>query len=647
MAEMDPGAVPGDSQREPAGLVRRKAEPRGKALAALSLAALGVVFGDIATSPLYAIREAFHGEYAIAVSRANVLGVLSLILWSLITVVTVKYLIFILRADNDGEGGIIALTALLRSSGGQDRPPLRILLPVGLFGAALLYGDGMITPAISVMSAVEGLGVIAPSMERLVIPVTVVILLGLFMVQRRGTARVGELFGPVILAWLGSLAGMGLASIVRHPQVLAAVSPLHGVFFLLRNRGHGFVVLGAVFLVVTGAEALYADLGHFGRRPIRLTWLAVVFPALVLNYFGQGAALLAAPGVARNPFYALVPEWALVPAVLLATLATIIASQAVISGAFSLTRQAIQLGYLPRLRVLHTSAVQQGQIYVGLVNWTLMVCTIGLVFGFHSSSRLASAYGVAVTSTMLISSVLFYQVARHRWGWGLAAAGAPVAFFLVVDLSFFAANIAKIVHGAWFPLAVGGLMFGLMMSWKQGRGELARRLGVSAMGFDQFRRAIAEDPPLRVPGQAVFLTGKPDVVPRALLHNLVHNKVLHSQVLILHIAAEPIPRVPYSRKVEVTPLGDGLYRAVAHHGFMEEPRIPNILSLVREQGPEFRIERTSFFLGRLRLTIDAGPPLGRLQKRLFAFMAHNAQDAASVFGVPPDRIIEIGVSLSL
>ncbi len=616
-------------------------------LAELSLAALGVVFGDIATSPLYAIREAFHGEYAIAVTPANVVGVLSLILWSLICIVTVKYLMFILNADNHGEGGVIALTALLSPLRKGARGARWVLVPIGLFAAALLYGDGMITPAISVMSAVEGVRVITPALEPYVLPLTAAILLGLFLIQKHGTARVGSMFGPVILVWLVTLGSLGAISITRSPLILTAVSPLHGVDFLLRNHLHGFVVLGAVFLVVTGAEALYADLGHFGKSPIRLTWLAMVLPALLLNYFGQGAVLLRNPSVAHHPFYALVPSWGMVPMVLLATMATIIASQAVISGAFSLTRQAIQLGYLPRLKIVHTSAKQIGQIYVGPVNWILMVCTIGLVFGFQSSSKLAAAYGVAVTSTMLISSVLFYEVARRRWGWSRWAAGVPVALFLVLDISFFSANISKILHGAWFPLAIGALVFALMVSWKQGRIQLAERLQASAVTFEKFQEMITENPPIRIKGKAIFLTGKPDIVPTALLHNLAHNRVLHNEVMILHFATETVPRVPNDQKIELSKLGNGLFGVVAHYGFTEEVNIPNILSLVRAQGLDFKMEDISFFLGRLRLTVEEKSPLGRLQRNLFAFMARNAGEAAGFFGVPPEKVIEVGVDLRL
>jgi KUP system potassium uptake protein len=465
-------------------LDRSPEKPAGRRLARLTLAAIGVVFGDIGTSPLYALRECFHGAYGIAARRENILGVLSLMFWALIMIVTVKYLIFVLRADNDGEGGVMALTALLKRTAMRSGARRALLLAVGLFAACLLYGDGMITPAISVLSAIEGIQRITPVFKPYVVPLTMVILAGLFGLQHRGTARIGRLFGPVILTWFLVLAVLGAVQIIRTPRILGAVLPWHGAIFLAANRLHGFVVLGAVFLVVTGAEAMYADMGHFGKRPIRLAWLALVLPALLLNYFGQGALLMRHPQEAHHPFYALVPPWAMIPMVLLATAATIIASQAVITGAFSLTRQAIQLGYLPRLRVAQTSAAHRGQIYIAPVNWLLMVCTIGLVAGFRSSSQLAAAYGVAVTSTMLITTTLYFVLTRRRWGWHPLAAGALAGVFFLVDLPFFFANLSKILHGAWFPLAVGALFFYLMSTWKQGRNLLSQQLAtLSAIAF--------------------------------------------------------------------------------------------------------------------------------------------------------------------
>lgn len=615
--------------------------------ARLSLAALGVVFGDIATSPLYAIRECFHGDYGIQATHANVLGVLSLMFWSLLLIVTLKYLTFILNADNRGEGGVIALTALVKSAGGRAGRAPWLLVTIGVFAACLLYGDGMITPAISVLSAVEGIRIITPVFQPYVVPLTIVILAGLFLMQHHGTARVGSLFGPVILLWLGVLAVLGTVQIAQCPEVLSAAVPWHGIHFLATNKLHGFVVLGAVFLVVTGAEALYADMGHFGRGPIRLTWVALVLPALVLNYFGQGALLLGRPEAASHVFYAMVPSWAMIPMVVLSTMATIIASQAVITGSFSLTRQAIQLGYLPRMAIRHTSAAQMGQIYVGPVNWPLMVSTIGLVIGFQSSGQLAAAYGVAVTSTMLITTILFYNVARRRWGWWRPVAGAVCGLFLVVDLAFFGANITKIVHGAWFPLVIGGLVFTVMLTWERGREILAARLKDLTPSLAQFKESVDADPPQRINGQAVFLAGNPDIVPAALVHNLKHNKVLHSEIVFLHFRTEDVPRVPSLEKVDAEKLGGGFFRILAHYGFMEEPKIESVLALAREKGFEFKIDGASFFLGREKLSMGDRPHMSRWRCRLFLLMARNATDAAAFFQIPPDRVIEIGVQLEL
>ena len=619
----------------------------GHSLAKLSLAALGVVYGDIGTSPLYAIRECFHGEYGITVTTANVFGVLSLIFWALIIIVTVKYLTFILNADNQGEGGVMALTALIRPGILKRTRARWFLVAAGIFAASLLYGDGMITPAISVMSAVEGMRVITPLFKPLVIPATIVILGTLFFLQSRGTGGVGALFGPVVLFWLGIIALLGLLAIIRHPQVLAAVAPWYGLEFLRRNQLHGFLVLGAVFLVVTGAEALYADLGHFGRRPIRLTWIALVLPALLLNYFGQGALLITRPEVAEHPFYALVPSWAMVPMVLLATAATIIASQAVITGAFSLTRQAMQLGYLPRLTVVHTSARHMGQIYVPQVNWILMLCTIGLVIGFRSSSKLAAAYGVAVTSTMLVSTILFYVVAREKWGWNWPAAGFLVSVFFLVDFTFFSANVSKIMHGAWFPLVIGGIVFILMTTWRRGRELLAGQMRSSTLTLSEFQETIKVASPARVNGQAIFMTGNPEVAPAALVNNLKHNKILHSEIALLHFITEEIPRVPLEKKVSVDKLGSGFYKVVASFGFMEDPNIALVLTLMGEQSLDFTMENISFFLGREKIIPGKRLAMSVWRSKLFAFLSRNAQEAATYYNIPGDQVIEVGVRLEL
>jgi KUP system potassium uptake protein len=635
------------SESAKAGLPHSEKNSENRRLAKMSLSALGVVFGDIGTSPLYAIRECFHGDYAIAATPGNVLGVLSLVFWALLMIVTLKYLTFILRADNNGEGGILALTALIRGKRDPRKGGVWGLVALGLFGACLLYGDGMITPAISVLSAVEGIRIITPLFRPYVIPLTAIILGCLFFLQRRGTAKVGGLFGPVMLVWFCTIAVLGFLQIVRCPQVLNALLPWHGITFLITNKLHGFVVLGAVFLVVTGAEALYADLGHFGRRPIRLTWIGLVFPALVLNYFGQGAVLLGRPDAFHHPFYALVPPWMMIPMVFLATLSTIIASQAVITGSFSLTQQAIQLGYLPRLRVTHTSAAHIGQIYVAPMNWLLMVCTLGLVIGFQSSSHLAAAYGMAVTSTMLITTSLFFVLLQKRWGWSRVAAGMLAGLFFLMEFPFFGANISKISHGAWFPLIIAGLFFIVMRTWERGRQILGEQVSTLTPSFSEFEKSLEVEAPQKIRGEALFLTRNPQVVPLALIHNLHHNKVLHSEIAFLHMRSEDIPRVPNLEKVEVEKLGGGFYRVIAHHGFMEEPKIDNILALSREKGLEFNMESVSFFLGREKLTISDNPRMSRWRSNLFAFMSRNSVDASSYFGIPQNQIIEVGVPLQL
>jgi len=616
-------------------------------LAALSLAALGVVFGDIGTSPLYAIRECFHGEYGIAPTPDNVVGVLSLMFWALTIIVSIKYLTFILRADNRGEGGVIALTSLVRPRGLKNPVGRQLLVAFGLFAACLLYGDGMITPAISVLSAMEGLKVVTPALAPLVIPLTIVILVLLFLFQSRGTARVGTLFGPIILVWFTTLALLGIYHIFAAPRILAALLPWHGIAFLLRNHLHGFLVLGAVFLVVTGAEALYADLGHFGTRPIRLVWFFFVLPALFCNYFGQGAVLLGNPAAASDPFFALVPGWGVIPVLLLATAATIIASQAVISGAFSLTRQAIQLGYLPRMRIVHTAARHMGQVYVPLVNWVLMICTVSLVVGFASSSKLAAAYGVAVTSTMLISTILFYVVATEKWHWRKSLVIPLTGVLLVVDISFFLANISKILHGAWFPLVIGAFIFTLMMIWRRGRKLTRAGIRNLTMPFADFQEKIAAEPPQRVKGRAVFMTGNPDLVPVALLHNLRHNKILHSEIALLHFDTEEVPRVPNDQKLKVEKLGGGFYRVTAGYGFMERPHIGNLFSLLREQGLELELQETAFFLGRIKLMAGTPPLMPRWQARIFIFLSRNELDAASYFDIPASQVVDLGVPLEV
>ena len=618
-----------------------------KRLGTLSLAALGVVFGDIGTSPLYAVRECFHGEYSIPVTTDNVLGVLSLLIWAILLIVTLKYLTFIMKADNEGEGGILALTSLIISHSQKNKSERWFLVGIGLFGASLLYGDGMITPAISVLSAVEGVQIVAPGFSPFLIPVTIVILAGLFLFQHNGTAKVGALFGPIILIWFISIGILGINQIIRYPRILQAVFPWYGVEFLLNNHAQGFLVLGAVFLSVTGAEALYADMGHFGRRPIRLTWMLLVLPALLLNYFGQGALLLASPETSYNPFYSMVPSWAMIPMVVLATMATIIASQALITGVFSLTQQAIQLGYLPRLTIRHTSASHMGQIYVPAANWSLMFATIALVAGFGSSSRLASAYGVAVTATMLISAILFYYVARDLWKWNRIAVDFLVGFFLIIDLSFFGASISKLFHGAWFPLVIGLVSFTIMLTWKQGRMLLLKQIQDRTLTVDEFVASLALQQPQRVKGQAVYLTANPDVVPIALLHNMRHNKILHSEVGLFHFSTERVPRVPNSKKVEVTPLSDGLYKVIARYGFMEYPNIRQVIALANQQGMHFKPQAISFFLNREKIVTGMKSKMSLWRKKMFALMARNALSATAYYDLPSGQVIEIGVQVQI
>ncbi|HWP37993.1 MAG TPA: potassium transporter Kup [Gemmatimonadales bacterium] len=624
------------------------AQPRGRYLVTLSLTALGVVYGDIGTSPLYALRECFTGSHPVELTPANVLGVLSLIFWSLVIVISLKYLVFVMRADNRGEGGIMALLALIgpRRSGSPSQQRW-LLLAVGLFGAALLYGDSMITPAISVLSAVEGLQVATPVFLPWVVPITIAILVALFVFQQRGTAGVGAVFGPVMLVWFGLLAILGIAQVVQAPEVLAAVSPTHAVSFFARNQWTGFLVLGAVFLAVTGGEALYADMGHFGRRPIRLAWFAVVIPALLLNYFGQGALLLDHPDAASSPFYRLVPGWALYPVIMIATAAAIIASQAVISAAFSLTRQAIQLGYVPRLRIEHTSQEEIGQIYVPAVNWALMVFTIALVVGFESSSRLAAAYGVAVSSDMLITSLLLFVVSREVWRWPLVACVLGTVAFVAVDLAFLTANAAKIPQGGWFPLVIAGGAFTLMSTWKTGREILARRLLEHSVPLEVLLADIAADPPQRVPGTAVYMVRTPDITPPSLVHNLAHNKVLHEKVVFLSILTEEVPYVPQAERVQVKALGKGFYSVVARYGFMQDPNIPFVLQQCKSHGLDVVVSGTTFFLGRETLLSTERPGMARWRERLFSLMSRNAARATAFFHIPPEQVFEVGVQVEM
>ncbi len=612
-------------------------------LASLSLATLGVVYGDIGTSPLYAMRECFFGESAIAPTPANVMGILSLIVWTLIIVISIKYLAFILRADNRGEGGIMALLALVGSE--RERHPLFIFL--GLFGAALLYGDGMITPAISVLSAVEGLGVATEMFHPYIVPITVVLLIGLFVVQRHGTARVGAVFGPVTLVWFVVLAALGIGGIMDAPQVLAAVSPTYAISFFMHNGTSGFFVLGGVFLVTTGGEALYADMGHVGKRPIRLMWFTVVLPGLLLNYFGQGALLLRDPDAGHNPFYHLAPEWALYPLVTLAAMATIIASQAVITGAFSLTRQAIRLGYCPPLEVTHTSSAEIGQIYIARVNWVLMVATIWLVLAFRSSSNLAAAYGVAVATTMVITTMLFFVLTRELWHWPLWQSALLCGALLTVDLAFFGANAVKLFEGGWFPVSVGLVVVTVMSTWKRGRELLGARLRADVLPIDLFLQDLELNPPVRVPGAAIFMTAHPEGVPNTVLHNLKHNKVLHKRVAFLTIKTAEVPYVSTDQRLEIIELGAGICRLIGHYGFKEDPDIDELLDLAHQRGLEFRLMETTFFFGRETLIPSKHPGMALWREGLFALVSRNAQPVRALFRIPPNRVVELGTQVEL
>lgn len=611
-----------------------------RSIAPLTIAALGVVYGDIGTSPLYAIRECFFGSHSVAPTPENVLGVLSLIIYSLLFVVSVKYVAIVLRADNRGEGGVLALTALLP-------PGSKSLLLAGLVGAALLYGDGMITPAITVLGSIEGLTVITPLFEPYVVPISVGILLGVFSIQRHGTHQVGRLFGPVMVVWFLTLAVLGIRWTVEAPVVLTAFDPRHALTFFGTHGWHALAVLGAVFLVVTGGEALYADMGHFGRRPIRIAWFGLVMPALLLNYFGQGALLLTDPAAASQPFFRMAPSWALLPLVALATAAAIIASQALISGAFSLTQQAVQLGYVPRLDIRHTSRDTMGQIYVPDVNWALMLCTIAIVIGFGSSSALAAAYGIAVTLTMIITALLLHTVMITRWGWAPIAAGLAVSAFLVVDVAFFAANALKIAHGGWLPLLVALVLFTLMTTWKTGRRIVADRLAARVTPLDEFLAGVRANPPARVPGTAVFMTAQAKGAPPALTHNLRHNKVLHTQVLTLSVATQPIPHVPLAERVSVRALGDGIADVTLRYGFMDEPNIPAALAEGRPQGLPDPAGDVTYFLGRETLLVTDRPGMARWREQLFVIMSRNAVRAVTFFRLPPERVVELGIQVEL
>jgi KUP system potassium uptake protein len=614
-------------------------------LATLALASLGVVFGDIGTSPLYALRECLNRAHGVSTAANNVFGIVSLVFWALTVVISLKYVAYVLRADNAGEGGILALTALATRSSGLKPGAHKLALAVGLFGASLLFGDGIITPAISVLSAVEGLGIATPAFEPLILPIASVILLLLFSAQRRGTGSVGAIFGPVMLLWFATLAGLGIYNIVHHPAILAAVNPLHALWFFTRNGKLGFLVLGSVFLVVTGGEALYADMGHFGAKPIRTAWFTVALPGLLLNYFGQGALLLARPSAIASPFYNMAPPVALYPLVIMSTFATIIASQALISGAFSVTRQALMLGFLPRVRILHTSDHHIGQIYVPIVNWLLMVAAIAAVWGFGSSSGLAAAYGVAVTLDMTITTVLAYVVARTQWLWRAGPALLVTIPLLCLELVFLSSNLTKVAHGGWFPLAVGAVMFTVFTTWRRGRQLLFEKIKERTVPLEDFFELMIVERPARVPGTAVYLTGNDSGTPPALLQGFLHMRAVHDRVLLLTIITEKIARIPQSERVRIEALPNGFWRAVAHYGFMETPNVPELLEHAKFSG--YSLEFTTFFLGRETVLPTKNPGMALWRERLFAFLTRNAQPATAFFGIPPSRVMEIGSQIEI
>lgn len=629
------------------GTAEQEQHPHSSSAVGLMVGAVGVCYGDIGTSPLYTLKEVFIGVYGVQANHDGVLGVLSLIFWSLIWVVSIKYVIFVLRADNEGEGGVMALSALARRAATGRRRLQAMVVAAGLIGAALFYGDSMITPAISVLSAIEGLEIAFDGLEHWVVPLSLVVLVGLFLIQKHGTARIGILFGPVMVAWFLALTALGIYGVAQQPEVLKAMNPAWAVNFFISHPGIGVAILGATVLALTGAEALYADMGHFGRKPIARAWFALVLPALVLNYFGQGATILVNPEAARNPFYLTAPSWALVPLVALSTAATVIASQAVISGAFSLTRQAIQLGYVPRMFIQHTSSQEQGQIYIAAVNWALMVGVVLLVLGFESSAALASAYGVAVTGTMLMTTLLMGVVIWLLWKWPMWMAIPFFLMMLLVDSLFFAANLPKVIQGGAFPVIAGIALFILMTTWKRGRQLLVERLDEGSLPLPLFIASIRSQPPHRVQGTAVFLTARSDAVPHALLHNLLHNQVLHEQVVLLTVVNEDSPRVAPERRFEVDAYGEGFFRVLLHFGFIEDPDIPQALKLCHLNDLDFSPMRTTYFLSRETVIPSKLIGMALWREALFAFLLKNANGNLRYFNLPLNRVIELGTQVEI
>lgn len=616
-------------------------------LASLTLGAIGVVYGDIGTSVLYTLKEVF-GSGHVPFTTDNVYGVLSIVFWTLTIIVSLKYVTLVLRADNHGEGGLVAMLALASQSVKDKAPALRKwMLLIGIFGTCLFYGDGVITPAITVLSAVEGLDVVSPAFRKAVIPLTLLILLALFWVQKRGTAGIGRFFGPIMVLWFLAVAALGVHHIAGHPEILAALSPHHAIGFIVRQPGTSFIILGAVVLCVTGGEALYADMGHFGKRPIRVAWFSIVMPCLTLNYFGQGALLLSEPQAVSNPFFHMAPDWLTLPLVGLATMAAVIASQALISGAFSVTKQVIQLGYLPRLQIQHTSTRDTGQIYMPFVNWSLFVMIVLAVVLFRSSSHLAAAYGIAVTLDMTITTVLTFFVIRYGWGYPLALCVAATGFFFAIDLAFFSSNLLKLAEGGWFPILIGGAVFTLMVTWKDGRELLSRSLRDSSIDLTSFLESVFLSPPTRVPGTAVFLSAEPGIVPNALMHNLKHNKVLHAQNLFVTRRAHEVPWIGLDKRLEVQALGSDCWQVVVHYGFKNEPDLPKALELLAGRGIDLNPMTTSYFLSRDIVTPTLGSGMAFWREKLFAAMHHGASAAAEYLNLPSNAVVELGSKVEI
>lgn len=616
-------------------------------VAALTLAAVGIVYGDIGTSPLYTMKEVFSKEHGLPLNEANIFGVVSLIFWGLLLIVAIKYVTLILRADNRGEGGIMALTALALESVGKSSRWHFTLFILGLFGASLFYGDGVITPAISVLSAIEGLEVATPTLNSYVVPITLVVLIGLYSVQSKGTAGIGKWFGPIMVLWFLALAAMGLYNIAKMPKILWALNPIYAVTFLNEYRWLAFIALGAVVLAFTGAEALYADMGHFGSKPIRMAWFMIVFPSLAVNYLGQGALLIANPSAVSNPFYQQLGAWSVYPLVALSTIATVIASQATISGTFSMTKQAISLGILPRMEIVHTSSKEIGQIYIPAVNWLQLAVVVAAVVGFSSSSNLASAYGIAVTGTMLVTSLLTFFVIRYGWKYNLFLCLFATGFFLTIDISLFAANVLKFFHGGWFPVVLGMVMFTVMLTWKRGRELVFDNLKKHAIPLEAFLESLFVSAPVRVEGTAVFLRGEADGVPHALLHNLSHNKILHERVVFLTLHNREIPWVPFSERIRVTDLGNACYQIDVYYGFKNEPDIPNALALCKQYGLSFEPMETSYFISRQTIISTPGKGMAMWRESIFVAMSRIARDAADFYRIPSNRVIEVGSQVEI